>query len=186
MRDTHSFQTLGGIRATGFELSGTGEAAQINAARMSGGVFSALEVQPLLGRYYSQQEDDQKQQVAVLSYSMWQNRFHGDRNALGTKILLDRKPYEIIGVMPRNFEFPLVPGHLNQSELWVPLSLSTDEVGPNGAASWNFDMIGRLKPGVSSAQAQADAEPVARQTMRQPLLLSSLRFQPSYTRCMTL
>jgi putative ABC transport system permease protein len=179
MRDTHSFESLGGIRTTGFELSGTGEATQINAARMSGGVFSALEVQPLLGRYYSQQEDDQKQQVAVLSYSMWQDRFHGDRNALGTKILLDRKPYEIIGVMPRNFEFPLVPGHLNQSELWVPLSLSTDEAGPNGAASWNFDMIGRLKPGVSSAQAQADAEPVARQTMRQlPSFISSLRFQP--------
>src|SRR5437660_7087162 len=52
MRDTHSFESLGGIRTTGFELSGTGEATQINAARMSGGVFSALEVQPLLGRYY--------------------------------------------------------------------------------------------------------------------------------------
>lgn len=178
MRDTHSFESLGGIRQTGFELAGIGDPAQISATRMSGGVFSTLEVQPLIGRYYTQQEDDQKQQVAVISYSMWKQRMHGDRNVLGTKILLDRKPYEIIGVMPRNFEFPLVPGHLNQSELWVPLSLTTDESGPNGAASWNFDMIGRLKPGISPQQAQSDAERVAQVTERSlPSFVSSLRFQ---------
>ena len=63
-----------------------------------------------MGRVFTQQEDDQKQQVAVLSYATWQSRFHGDPNVLGKKILLDRKPYVVIGVMPRNFEFPLVAG----------------------------------------------------------------------------
>jgi hypothetical protein len=53
MRDTHSFASLGGIRQTGFELAGIGDPAQINATRMSGGVFTALEVQPFMGRYYS-------------------------------------------------------------------------------------------------------------------------------------
>jgi putative ABC transport system permease protein len=179
MRDTHSFEALGGFRQTGYELGGIGDPASVNATRMSGGVFSALKVSPLLGRYYTQQEDDQKQQVAVVSYQFWRDRLHGDRKALGRKILLDRKSYEIIGVMPRSFEFPLVPGHLNHSELWVPLSLTTDETGPNGAASWNFDMVGRLKPGISAAQAQADAEPVAQQTERQlPSFVSSLRFRP--------
>ena len=88
---------------------------------MSGEVFAALRVAPLLGRAFTQQEDEQHQQVAVLSYGMWRSRFHGDAKILGRKILLDRKPYTVIGVMPRNFEFPLMPGHLNHSELWVPL-----------------------------------------------------------------
>ena len=101
-----------------------GEPAVVNATRMSGGVLPALGVAPLMGRVFTQQEDEQHQQVAVLSYSTWQSRFHGDTNILGKKILLDRKPYVVIGVMPRNFEFPLVPGHLNRSELWVPMSFT--------------------------------------------------------------
>ena len=67
-RDTHSFTALGGYQYAGFELSGNGDPAQVNAARMSGGVFSALGVAPLLGRVFTQQEDDQSQQVVVLSY----------------------------------------------------------------------------------------------------------------------
>jgi hypothetical protein len=91
---------------------------------MSGGVLPALGVQPLLGRVFTQEEDNQHQQLAVLSYSAWQSRFNGDASILGKKILLDRKPYAVIGVMPCNFEFPLVPGHLNRSELWVPISFT--------------------------------------------------------------
>lgn len=178
-RDTHSFESLGGYRQTGFELSGVGEPAPVNAARLSGGVFPALAVAPQMGRYFTQQEDEQKAQVAVVSYSLWQNRLHGDAHVLGTKILLDRKPYEIIGVMPRNFEFPLVPGHLNSSELWVPMSFTSQEAGTTGAASWNFTMVGRLKPGITSAQAVGDAERVAQETMRgYPPFMASLRIRP--------
>ncbi len=165
-RDTHSFTSLGGYQGTGFELSGVGDPASVNAARMTAGVFQALDVPPLLGRFFTQQEDDQHQQVVVLSYSTWQSRFHGDRNVLGTKILLDRKPYVVIGVMPRNFEFPLVPGHLNQSELWVPISFNEQELSPGAAGGWNFNMVGRLRPGISAAQAVGDAQRVARETMR--------------------
>jgi putative ABC transport system permease protein len=165
-RDTHSFENLGGYQPTGYELSGIGEPAQVNATRMSGGVFPALAVQPLMGRFFTQQEDDQKQQVAVISYSMWQNRLHGDPHVLGSKILLDRKPYEIIGVMPRKFEFPLIPGHLNASELWVPISFTEQEFSEGSQANWSYSMIGRLKPGISREQAQSDANRVAQETMR--------------------
>ena len=161
LRDTKSFESLGGFRQTQFELSGIGDPAQVNATRTGAGVFSALRVQPLMGRYYTQQEDEQKQYLAVISYGMWQDRLHGERNVLHGKIFLERKPYEIIGVMPRNFEFPLVPGRLNQSELWVPLSLTPED----GPGSWNFGMIGRLKPGISAAQAQSDSERVAQENM---------------------
>src|SRR5579864_6487234 len=180
MRDTHSFESLGGIRLTGYELSGVGDPAQINAARLSGGVFSALQVQPLMGRYFTQQEDDQKQQLVVVSYAFWQERMHRDPQVLGSKILLDRKPYEIIGVMPRNFEFPLVPGHLNNSELWIPMSFTEQELGPTGSAGWNLNMVGRLKPGITPAQAQQDAERVAEETMRgYPPYMASMRIQAS-------
>lgn len=176
-RDTHSFEALGGYQQVGYELSGIGEPAQVNAARMSDGVLPALGVAPLMGRFFTQQEDEGKEQVTVVSYALWQNRLHGDAQVLGSKILLDRKPYIVIGVMPRDFEFPLVPGHLNNSELWIPISFTQQEL-TTGAASWNFNMVGRLRAGITPAQAQSDAERVAQETMRSyPAFMSSLRIQ---------
>src|ERR1044071_9206566 len=96
---------------------------------------------------------------------MWRSRFHGDPNVLGSTILLYRKPSTVIGVMPRDFEFPLNPGHANQSELWLPLSLQPGEFTAGSAAAWNSRMVGRLKPGITAEQAQSDADRVAQQTM---------------------
>ncbi|RZU35673.1 ABC transporter permease [Edaphobacter modestus] len=178
MRDTHSFLHLGGYQRIGRELSGVGDPVHIDATRMSGEIFSALATAPLMGRWFTQQEDEQHQPVVVLSYAMWRKRFHGDEKILGTKILLDRQPYLVIGIMPRDFEFPLVPGHLNSSELWIPLSLRPEEFTAGYAASWNFRMVGRLKPGVAPAQAQRDAQLVAEETMRNYLgFMRSLRIQ---------
>lgn len=177
-RDTHSFESLGGYLQADYELSGVGEPAPVNGTRLSGGVFPTLGVAPLMGRFFTQQEDDEKEQVAVISYSFWQNRLHGDTRVLGTKILLDRKPYEVIGVMPRNFEFPLVLGHLNISDLWLPMSFTQQELSEGGASSWNFTMVGRLKPGITAAQAESDAERVAEETMRNyPASMSSLHIR---------
>jgi len=179
-RDTRSFESLGGYQPNGYELSGIGEPAQVNAARMSGGVLPALGVAPLMGRFFTQQEDDSKEPVTVISYAMWQARMHGDPHVLGVKILLDRKPYVVIGVMPRNFEFPLTPGHLNSAELWVPMSFTEQEIGPAGAANWSFSMVGRLKPGITAVQAQEDAERVAQDTMKAyPPFMASLHIQAS-------
>jgi predicted permease len=176
MRNTESFSHLGGYRQRLFELSGAGEPAAVNATRMSGEVFAALGVSPVLGRTFTQQEDEAGDQVAVLSFGTWRSRFHGDATVLGTKILLYRKPYTVIGVMPRDFEFPLNPGNVNQSELWLPLSLKPEEFAAGKAASWNSRMIGRLKPGVTAEQAQSDAERVAQETMRDyPTYMRSLR-----------
>ena len=177
-RDTHSFVSLGGYQQTSYELSGVGDPAQINVERMSGGVLPALAVPPLMGRYFTQQEDDQKVQVVVVSYSFWQTRLHGSPQVLGTKILLDRKPYEVIGVMPRNFEFPLMPGHLNNSEAWVPISFS-DQEASSGAANWSYSMVGRLKPGITPEQAVTDATRVANETMKTyPAYMASLKIRP--------
>jgi predicted permease len=175
-RDTHGFSALGGYQNSGFELSGNGEPAQVNAARLTAGVFPALGVAPELGRVFTVNEDEHSEQVVVLSHATWVSRFHHDPQILGQKILLDRKPYIVIGVMPRNFEFPLVTGQLNRSELWVPMSFGPGELTPGAAANWSYQMVARLKPGVSAKQAESDAETVAQEIMRgYPAMMGNLR-----------
>ncbi|MGD0912152.1 MAG: ABC transporter permease [Terracidiphilus sp.] len=178
IRDTHAFSSLGGYTPSAYELSGLGNAVQINAARLTASMFPTLGVQPLMGRAFTEQEDEDSQQVTILSYQTWQSRFHGDARILGQKILLDRKPYEIIGVMPREFEFPLVPGQLNRSELWVPMSFTQAEL-IQGSGAWAYYMVGRLKPGVTAMQAQKDAAQAAQEIMRNfPPALSNRRIHP--------
>jgi len=178
IRDTTAFSSLGGYTSPTYELSGAGDPATINASRLTAGMFPTLGVSPLVGRVFTQQEDEGGSQVAVLSYQTWRSRFHGDAHILGQKLLLDRKPYEIIGVMPRDFEFPLVPGQLNRSELWIPMSFTQAEL-VQGAGAWTNQMVGRLKPGVTPAQAQQDAAGAAREIMRNfPPALSARRIHP--------
>jgi putative ABC transport system permease protein len=181
-RDTHSFSSMGAYQQTSYELSGTGDPAQVNASRLNAGVFPALGVSPLMGRAFTAQEEEGREQVAVISYQMWRSRFHGNAQILGTKFQLDRKPYVVVGVMPRDFEFPLVPGQLDRSELWVPMSFTQGEI-ENGKGSWNYRMVARLKPGVSPAQAQQDAEVVAQQILRNfPAAMASLRLHAAVQR----
>ncbi len=178
-RDTHSFSSLGGYQYTGYELSGLDEPAAVIGTRMTGGVFPALGVAPLLGRVFTQEEDEQHQLVAVLSYGTWQSRFHGDAGVLGKKILLDRKPYVVIGVMPRDFEFPLVPGHLNRIELWTPFSFTEQELATTSAANWSYGMVGRLKDEVTAEQAVSDAGRVAAETVRNyPAFMAGFSIRP--------
>ena len=177
-RDTHSFENLGAYKPSNYEFSGVGEPAQINGSRLSGGVLPTLGVAPLMGRFFTQPEDDQQAPVTVVSYSFWQNRLHGDPGVLGKKVLLDRKPYVVIGVMPRNFEFPLMSGHLNSSELWVPMSFTEQERSEAAASNWSYAMVGRLKPGITAMQAESDAERVAEETMRNyPAAMASLHIR---------
>ena len=175
---TQAFSSLGGFITTSFELSGGAQPEQINAARMNSGMFSTLGVQPILGRVFTPQEEDARQPVAVISYALWTDRYHRDPRVLGISIVLDRKPYSVIGVMPRGFEFPLQPGSLDQAQLWVPLSLSPDELSDQHSGFWGYRMIARLKDGVSLPQAVQDADRVAHEIMRDfPASMSAIHIQ---------
>jgi len=177
-RDTHAFVSMGGYRQASYELSGAGDPAQINASRLTASTFATLGVSPLMGRSFTQQEDEGSAQLAVLSYQTWRSRFHSDAHIVGEKIQLDRKPYEVIGVMPREFEFPLVPGQLSRSELWVPMSFTQVEM-VQGAGNWGYNIVGRLKPGLTSTQAEQDAVAAAQEIMRNfPPALSKRRVHP--------
>lgn len=161
---TTAFQAQGAYTATSYELSGTTAPQMLHGARLAAGVFPTLGVAPLLGRVFTQQEDAGHAPVAVISYALWVNRRHRDPHIAGATITLDRRNYTIIGVMPRSFEFPLTPGRLDQAEVWVPLSLTAAELSAHDA--WGFQIVARLRDGVTLEQGAQDAGRVAEQVMR--------------------
>jgi putative ABC transport system permease protein len=163
---TTAFSSLGAYITTNYELSGGAIPEEIDAARFTSSVFTTLGVQPVLGRVFTQDEEDAYQPLAVISYALWLNRYQRDPHVLGKSIVLDRKPYSIIGVMPRSFEFPLQAGHLDQTQLWVPMSLTPDELSLDHAGTWAYHMVARLKDGVTLQQAAEDMNRVAKQVMR--------------------
>jgi len=176
-----AFSSMGADAPAHFELSGDtnygGQPAEIPAARLSSSVFPTLGIQPILGRVFDSREENSHQTLAVISYALWLSRYHRDPHVLGSTIVLDRKSYAIIGVMPRSFEFPLETGHLDQALLWVPLSLTSDELNPESGL-WGYHITARLKDGVSLPQAAQDADRVAQQIMRSfPASKSSLHIR---------
>ena len=177
-RATEAFSSLGGYITTGYELSGGAQSERVNAARLTANMFPTLGVQPILGRFFTAQEEDTSQPLAVISYGLWLNRYNRDPHVLGGSIVLDRKTYSIIGVMPRSLEFPLQTGHLDQAQLWVPLSLTPDELSDQHAGFWGYQIIARLKNGVTLPQAANDTDRVAHQIMRNfPVTMSALHIR---------
>jgi len=179
---TGAFTSLGGYASTTYELSGGATPEQVYAARLTAGVFPTLGVQPILGRVFTHQEEDAHQPFAVLSYALWLNRYHRDPHVLGNSIDLDRKSYTIIGVMPRSFRFPLQTGHLEQAQLWVPMSFTADELSDQSAGFWGYHIVARLKDGITLSQAAQDADRVAQQIMRDfPAGMSAIHIRGDVT-----
>jgi len=163
---TNAFSSLGGYLFADYEVSGNATPEQVHGARFTAGVFSTLDVRPILGRVFTSQEDDAHEPVAVISYALWMNRYHRDPHVLGSSIVLDRKAYSIIGVMPRSFEFPLVDGRLDQTQIWVPMSLTPEELSGANEGFWGYHIVARVKNGLTLTQAAQDTDRVAQQIMR--------------------
>jgi predicted permease len=173
---TQAFSSLGAYITASFELSGLQQPEEIDAARLNSAAFATLGVQPALGRVFTAEEENSRQSLAVISYSLWTNRFHRDSSVMGSNIVLDRKPYQVIGVMPRSFEFPLALGTLSGTQVWVPLSLTPDELSEPSSGFFGYQMIARLKDGVSVQQGAEDADRVAHQIMSElPPTMSALK-----------
>ena len=164
-RATSAFSSLGGFIGGNYELSGRALPEEVFGARLTAGVFPTLGVSPLRGRVFTHEEEDRHQPFAVISYALWLNRYGGDLQVLGSSLVLDRKAYTIIGIMPRSFEFPPQPGHLNQAQVWIPMMLTEEEISDQ-AGFWGYQMVARLKDGITLSQAAQDANRVAAQIMR--------------------
>jgi putative ABC transport system permease protein len=158
-RESKAFSGVGGFIASGYELTGAGAPFKARAERVTASLFPVLGVEPMLGRAFTQQEDDNSLPVAIISYALWKERFHADPQALGATIDLDRRPYTIVGVMPREFEFPLDAGRLSHRDLWVPMSFTATEKGSEGN-NFDYSAVARLKPGATTGQAQQDVDRV--------------------------
>jgi putative ABC transport system permease protein len=163
---TQAFSGTGGYIDASYEVSGGATPEQVNGARFTAGVFPTLGVSPILGRTFTQKEEDGHEPVAVISYGQWLSRYHRDPHVIGNSIILDRKAYSIIGVMPRSFDFPPAAGYLDWAQLWVPMSLTADELSDEHAGFWGYHIVARLKDGFSLSQAAQDADRVAQQIMR--------------------
>ncbi|HTY82978.1 MAG TPA: ABC transporter permease [Silvibacterium sp.] len=158
-RENRVFSGVGGFIGASYEASGAGAPFRAQAERLTASVFPVLGIEPLLGRAFTQMEDDTSAPVAVISYGFWRERFQADPNVLGKTIELDRRPYTIVGVMPRDFQTPLGLGGLTERDLWVPMSFTPVEKGAE-ADNIDYGAVARLKPGVTMAQAQQDVDRV--------------------------
>ena len=145
-----SFEDMAATATRSFNLTGDGEPERVAAHAVTANFFPLIGVQPLLGRAFSEEEDRPgSNRVALLSHQLWKSRYGGANDIVDKNIQLNGEAYTVVGVMPAGFQF------LDKEvRLWVPLALEKDQVVNRGGHYLN--VIGRLKPGVSVAQAQAD------------------------------
>jgi len=150
-KQSHSFTGLAVSRHAGYNLSGTGGQLpeSVQAANFSASMLPVLGVQPALGRNFTAAEDSPSSTGTVLlSWNLWKRRFGGERSILGQTILLDGRPYTVIGVMPSWFAYPY-----STVQLWTPASHEHTPTEMQALDNHNFQAVGRLKPGVSLPQA---------------------------------
>jgi putative ABC transport system permease protein len=129
-------------------LSGDGEPAQVPARKVTWTFWSVLGVRPMLGRVFSEDEDNKSVRVVVISHGLWQRRFGSSPSVVGRKILLNDESYEVIGVMPPGFYF--LPSH--EIDVWMPASFPT---WMRTNFTWHdAQIVARLKPGVTLEHAR--------------------------------
>ena len=154
-RDSQLVDSIAAMPTTvygyGYVLTGQGEPVQLESARVSAGFFATLGATPLLGRDFTVDDDRPgAAPVVVLSHNLWRERFDTNPEIVGRVIALGGRGYTIIGVMPREFEFP------RGASIWTPLSGTMNPRAIENRGSVFLQVIGRLKPGVTQAQLEAE------------------------------
>ncbi|HKG92437.1 MAG TPA: ABC transporter permease [Gemmatimonadaceae bacterium] len=142
-----------------YEAAGGGDAEQIYGALASGELFPTLGARPLLGRTLTPEDDRAgAAPVVVVGHRLWRTRLGGEAAAVGRAITLGGRSYTVVGVMPRGFEFP------RSAELWMPLLPAIDSLAQSRQVAF-LNVVARLRPGVSVAQADAEMDGVAARVM---------------------
>jgi putative ABC transport system permease protein len=153
-RESTAFQNLAAWSSTSLNLATASRPERVQAAMVTPGFFSMIGEPLFLGREFLPEEAEfGKDRVAVLSYQLWENRFGADRSIVGRTVQMNGEPYTIVGVLAAG-----VPDR-GRDQLSIPLAFKPDQINHN--FRWLF-VMGRLKPGVTVAQANADLDAVAR------------------------
>ncbi len=146
-REQRQFEAIAYYEGASFNAADGTNALRIEGAQVTHDFAAVLGVKPILGRFFTAEEDRPKgPQVVVISYGLWQDRFGGERDVLGKALRLDGVARTVIGVMPRGVDFP------GGVRVYVPLAAELR----NDGQSYSGNGIGRLKPGVTAAQGEAD------------------------------
>src|SRR5688572_20020732 len=155
------FESMAAIGFGAFTLRPPGaEPEEIRAQRVTAGFFDVLRVRPSIGRpFTAQHEADGSHRVAVLSDGLWRTRFGSDAGIVGRTIPLEGGAYEVLGVMPADFGYPI--GAVRPTEMWVPYVVPANERIRTPSRSHYLQSIARLKPGVSLEQAQVQMDQIA-------------------------
>jgi putative ABC transport system permease protein len=156
-----SFQSLTAYSFDAFTITGNGEPKNVFGTQVKANFFSTLGVKPFLGRTFVEGEDvPDGPHVAIITYAYWQSDFGGDRGVIGRTIHLDGNPATIVGVLPADFQFS--PG---SNPLWIPLHPGVD-AATRRSLRW-LTTVGRLAPGVSMKQVQAEMDGITAQLARE-------------------
>ena len=160
-RENRSFEALGGFRTESFNLTGIGEPERLSAEMVTASFFPILGVKPILGRVFTDQEDQLGgAPVALISEGLWKSKFRRSTEAVGKPIRLNGKLYTIVGVIPASFRY--ADYNFNDNvEVYVPIAQWDEKLFRDRRVSMGMDGVGRLKPGVTLAQAKSDMASVA-------------------------
>jgi predicted permease len=154
-KEQHTFNDLAGWTSGTIYVSGDDKAERFTGAWITANLFDVVGVRPLLGRTFRAGEDTPAgEKVAILSYTVWQQRYGGDRTIVGHQLRVNGAPHTVVGVMPEKFAFP------DDDQIWVPLQ--TDPLAaPRGQGQF-LQVVGKLKPGVSLDQASVDLATISK------------------------
>jgi predicted permease len=153
-----TFESIAAWEEDQANLTGQGEPERVRIGLATANLFPTLGVTPLIGRTFTEAEDlPNGPSVAVLGHGLWTRRFGADASLVGRTILLDGRPFEVIGVMPPGFVLPTDFSRLEPTALWIPLGLDpgSTEYGSHGLYG-----AARLAPGASVGQASADLKSI--------------------------
>jgi putative ABC transport system permease protein len=155
------FEGMAAIVDTSFNLTGSGDPERLEGRSVSANMFPLLGVEPQIGRVFTAAEDQPgAQRVVLLSYALWQRRFGGDPGIVGQSLTLNGESHVVVGVMPARFQFPS-----SDDQAWVPIALTQQDAGNRDRHY--LQVLARLKPGVSLAQAQSEMSTIAARLQQQ-------------------
>jgi putative ABC transport system permease protein len=154
--ESKSFTSTGMGMPQLFNLIGWGEPERLRGAAVNDSYLTTVGVKPLLGRTFAEEEDRPGgPAVALVGHDLWQKRLGGDRDVIGKTLNLEGRSYTIVGVLPHGFDMPY------SAEVWVPMQLSIGSLPIGQRAANSNEFVGRLKPGVTLAQADAELKGLA-------------------------
>lgn len=153
-RESRTLESIGIYEYRTYNVASEQEPQQVSGLRTSPSLFKVLGVPPAVGRVFTDEEDEQGQKVAVISDAVWRTHLGGDRNAIGRSLRLNGDVFEIVGVMPRGFEYPR-----QNTGVWVPASFVERD---RERDSHSFHVAARIREGIAFEEARAEIEQIGR------------------------